>query len=185
MELIKRWKEKHGTRLKELGMSLDLLRKDRLAVIGLGIVASLMLMAIFAPWIAPYNPTKTNFDEVLQPPSWKHLFGTDDYGVDLFSKIIYGARYDYTVVMIVLGSAVFLGTIVGLYCGYYGGIIDMILMRFTDIFYAVPGLILAMALSAALGSRGMVTIIGALTFVTWPWYARLLRGETQKIKQEA
>lgn len=182
---LEKWKEEHGTQIRELGMSINLLKRDPLAVVGLGIIVTLVILAIFADWIAPYDPTKADFEEVLQPPSWKHLFGTDDFGVDILSKIIYGTRYDYTVALVVVGLSILLGTILGLYCGYYGGIIDMILMRITDVFYAIPGLILAMALSAALGSRGMVTLIGALSFVGWPWYARLIRGETQKITQEA
>jgi len=151
--------------------------RNRLALIGLGIVLLLALLAAFAPWIAPYDPFAQNLGQRLLPPSWAHLAGTDELGRDILSRIFHGARITLYIVVLTAIIAAPVGLIVGTVAGYFGGIVDTVLMRVTDIFLAFPKLILALAFVAALGP-GIDNAVIAIAITAWPAYARVARAET-------
>lgn len=159
------------------------LRRNKLAMVGLGIVVVLILMAIFADVIAPYDPIRGGDlrTERLLPPSWSHLMGTDDQARDIFSRIVHGSRLTLMVVALVAVIATPIGLAVGTTAGYFGGWVDVVLMRITDIFLAFPRLILALAFVAALGP-GIENAIIAIAITSWPPYARLARAETMQIR---
>lgn len=151
--------------------------RNKLAVVGLIIIVILILTALFAPQIAPYDPIVTELANRLQPLSSDHWFGTDEMGRDIFSRIVWGSRLTLYVIMLVAIIAAPVGIMVGTVAGYFGGIIDTVLMRITDIFLAFPKLILALAFVAALGP-GIENAIIAIAITSWPPYARIARGET-------
>ena len=155
--------------------------KNRLAVAGLLIVLALIFIAIFAPLIATDDPLKTNLGQRLLPLSAEHLFGTDEVGRDIFSRVVWGSRLTLYVIGLVAIIAAPVGIIVGTVSGYFGGFVDTVLMRITDIFLAFPKLILALAFVAALGP-GIENAIIAIAITSWPPYARIARGETITIR---
>lgn len=157
---------------------------NRLAMIGLIIIVSLIVVAVFANYLAPYSPTVGGDlrTERLLPPSMAHWMGTDDQARDIFSRILYGSRITLWVVALVAVIATPIGLLVGTTAGYFGGWVDTILMRVTDIFLAFPRLILALAFVAALGP-GIENAIIAIAITSWPAYARLARAETLTISQ--
>ncbi|WP_320041629.1 nickel transporter permease [uncultured Desulfobacter sp.] len=155
--------------------------KNRLAVLGLLVIAALVVIAMFAPVIAPYDPVEPNIANRLQPLSSTHYFGTDEMGRDIFSRVIWGARLTLYVICLVGVIAAPVGILVGTVAGYLGGIIDTVLMRITDIFLAFPKLILALAFVAALGP-GIENAIIAISITSWPPYARIARAETLTIR---
>jgi peptide/nickel transport system permease protein len=160
------------------------LRGNRLAMVGLVIVGFLILIAAIAPLIAPYSPI-TGGDlrlERLTPPSWAHPFGTDDQARDIFSRVIWGAQLTLMVVLLVAIIATPIGLAVGTTAGYFGGWVDVVLMRITDIFLAFPRLVLALAFASALGP-GIENAIIAIAITSWPPYARLARAETLTIRE--
>ncbi|WP_290902564.1 ABC transporter permease [Ferroglobus sp.] len=153
---------------------------NRMLYAGLAIISAVVFMAIFAPFIAPYDPTKSTGD-VLQPPSAEHIMGTDNLGRDIFSRVVYGAR----VVLIVVFSASLLSMLVGvplgLISGYYGGKLDRVLSMIMDSLYAFPSLILAIAIAAVLGPSVFNAMV-AIAVVYIPTYFRMIRGQTLSIK---
>ena len=155
--------------------------KNRLAVIGLLIIVALVFIAVFAPFIAPFDPLLTNLSQRLLPLSSAHFFGTDEVGRDIFSRVVWGSRLTLYVIGLVAIIAAPVGIIVGTASGYFGGFIDTVLMRITDIFLAFPKLILALAFVAALGP-GIENAIIAIAITSWPPYARIARGETITIR---
>ncbi|MDP3960473.1 MAG: ABC transporter permease, partial [Pseudorhodobacter sp.] len=159
------------------------LAANRLAMVGLGIVVVLILIAAFAGVLAPYDPILGGDLrlERLLPPSAAHLMGTDDQARDIFSRILFGARLTLMVVALVAVIATPVGLLVGTTAGYFGGWVDTVLMRVTDIFLAFPRLILALAFVAALGP-GIENAIIAIAITSWPPYARLARAETLTIR---
>lgn len=161
--------------------TLYLWRQNRLAMIGTILVAFFIVIAIFAPAIAPYDPIEINISSSLLPPSSDHIFGTDQFGRDIFSRVVYGARIEVGIILLVTVISGTIGVAVGITAGYFGGIIDDVLMRITDVFLSFPNLILAMALSAMLG-RGVFNAIIAISLVGWTVIARLARAEAMKIK---
>lgn len=161
--------------------TLYLWRQNRLAMIGTILVAFFIVIAIFAPAIAPYDPIEINISRSLLPPSSDHIFGTDQFGRDIFSRAVYGARIEVGIILLVTVISGTIGVAVGITAGYFGGIIDDVLMRITDVFLSFPNLILAMALSAMLG-RGVFNAIIAISLVGWTVIARLARAEAMKIK---
>jgi peptide/nickel transport system permease protein len=160
------------------------LRGNGLAMVGLGIIVALVLIAVFAPLIAPYDPLLGGNlrTERLLPPSWTHPMGTDDLARDILSRIIYGTRLTLMVVVLVAVIATPIGLLVGTTAGYFGGWVDVVLMRVTDIFLAFPRLILALAFVSALGP-GIENAIIAIAITSWPPYARLARAETLTIRE--
>jgi len=147
------------------------------------VVAVLIVLAIFGPTLAPYSPFKLNFNEKLNPPSRTHWFGTDEAGRDIFSRVLYGARISLRVGAIVVTIASGIGVTLGVVAGFYGHWVDDIVMRIADIFMAFPGLVLAMALSAAVGAS-IEAAIFAVSFVWWPVYTRLARGQVLAAREE-
>lgn len=161
------------------------LKANRLAMVGLWIVMILALLALFAPLIAPYDPLEGIGGlrgARLVPPSWAHLMGTDDLSRDILSRVLYGSRLTLLVVLLVAVIATPIGLAVGTTAGYFGGWVDVVLMRITDIFMAFPRLILALAFASALGP-GIENAIIAIAITAWPPYARLARAETLTIRE--
>jgi len=157
-------------------------RRNRLALLGLVIVVALMLVAAFAPWIATHGPYDQNLSQRLLPPGAKgHWLGTDEFGRDIFSRLVYGARVTLYIVVLVALIVAPIGLIIGTASGYIGGWIDAALMRITDIFLAFPSLILALAFVAALGP-GIENAVIAIALTSWPPYARIARAETLTIR---
>lgn len=153
------------------------LMRNPLAVVGAAILLVLIVMAVFAPWIAPYSPIGQDLANRLMPPSADHLMGTDELGRDIFSRVVYGARITLLIVTMVAVIAAPIGLVVGAVSGYFGGWTDRILMGLTDIFLSMPKLILALAFVAALGP-GIENAIIAIAITAWPVYARIARAET-------
>ncbi|MEO3991509.1 dipeptide ABC transporter permease DppC [Pseudocitrobacter cyperus] len=156
-------------------------KRNKGAVVGLAYVVIVLFIAIFANWIAPYNPAEQFRDSLLAPPvwqeggSWAHLLGTDDVGRDVMSRLMYGARLSLLVGCLVVVLSLVLGIILGLVAGYFGGLIDNVIMRVVDIMLALPSLLLALVLVAIFGpSIGNAAL--ALTFVALPHYVRLTRA---------
>jgi peptide/nickel transport system permease protein len=180
-------------RIKETRYSLHLIRKSLLVLVGIIIIVIYVLMALFAPYLVHFgdNPyvIPRFYDSVLHPPNSVFWFGTDYLGSDIYSSVIWGAQIDLKIAVAVVGVALTFGTLLGAVAGYTGGWIDEALMRITDIFFAFPGLILAMAVVAALGGRSLDNVSIALMIVWWPTYARLVRGqvliEREKLYVEA
>ncbi|GAB4363654.1 MAG: ABC transporter permease [Kiloniellaceae bacterium] len=168
-------------RLGRLYIAWLAFRSNHLAMLGLGIVLALIVMAIFAPLIAPYDPNAQVLADRLQFFSAQHWFGTDELGRDIFSRIVYGSRLTLYIVILVAIIAAPIGLLVGTSAGYFGGWIDSVLMRITDIFLAFPKLVLALALVAALGP-GIENAIIAIAITSWPPYARIARAETLTIR---
>jgi len=152
-------------------------RRNRLAMLGLTILVVLILLAAFAPLIAPFSPIEADLNARLQPPDGVHILGTDHLGRDIFSRIVHGSRLTLMVVVLVAITAAPVGLVIGTVAGFFGGVIDTVLMRITDIFLAFPRLILALAFVAALGP-GIENAILAISLTAWPPYARIARAET-------
>jgi peptide/nickel transport system permease protein len=146
------------------------------------LLALFVLLALLAPILSPYDPLAQNIPESLYPPSARHLLGTDKLGRDMFSRMLYGARISLVVGLAVVALAGSLGALVGLLAGYVGRWADELLMRVTDIFFAFPSLILAMAIAGALGPSLRNALI-AVAVVTWPIYARLVRGQVLALRE--
>jgi len=163
------------------GDALRRLSRNPLALIGVAIILLLAFGAIFAPLIAPYSPDDSDLSLYVTPPTVTHVLGTDDIGRDILSRLIYGARISLSVSGLAMVIALSVGTLAGLFAGYYGGLIDILVMRITDVFLAFPLLLLAIALVAALGPGENNTFI-ALGIVTWPYVARLARGQVLSLK---
>jgi peptide/nickel transport system permease protein len=158
-------------------------RANRLAVLGLLLVLALVFMAAFADLLSPYSPIAGGDLRTarLLPPSAEHLFGTDSQARDIFSRILHGARLTLLVVALVTVITTPIGLLIGTTSGYFGGWVDIVLMRVTDIFLAFPRLILALAFVAALGP-GIENAILAIAITSWPPYARIARAETLTIR---
>ncbi|CAD5244751.1 ABC transporter permease [Thermococcus camini] len=145
-------------------------------IFGIIIVLIVVMMALFAPWIAPYDPTQSS-DDVFAPPSWNHLMGTNRLGQDMFSRIVWGSRVVLYVVFIATLLSMAIGIPLGLLSGYHGGKIDRTLSVIMDSIYAFPALILAMVIAVVLGPSPINTAI-AISFVYVPTYFRMVRGQT-------
>jgi len=161
-------------------------KKNPLSLISLSIIFMVVLLGIFAPFIAPYPEDArgaVHFKEVLQPPSCKHLFGTDAAGRDVLSRVIFGTRISLMIGVVVLSIGVGIGIPLGVLAGYFGGGVATIIMRLTDVFLSIPPVVLALAVSALL-TRNLQNTMFAIAFTWWPWYARLAYGETLSKKEE-
>lgn len=165
------------------GLTLRWLRQNFLVAIGAVVVAAWLLIALIAPMLAPFDPLAQNVRDRLQAPSDAHVFGTDELGRDMFSRVLYGARITIPagIAVIIVGST--LGIVVGAVAGYLGGRWDELLMRTAELFMAFPTIILAMAITAALGPDMRNAII-ALVIVWWPTYARVIRGLVIEVKSK-
>jgi peptide/nickel transport system permease protein len=145
-----------------------------LAVIGLVVVAAWVVAIVAAPLLAPHNPIEPSMD-LLQAPSGAHLFGTDELGRDVLSRVIYASRVSLPLAFLLVVLAVVIGGIIGAIAGFFGGWVDSVLMRVVDIVFAFPAIVLAMVVTAVLGP-GLQNAVLALALVTWPTYARVVRG---------
>lgn len=159
------------------------LRRNRPAMFGAIIIVIFILVAIFADQLAPYPPNKITLSQRFIPPNAEHLFGTDNLGRDILSRIIYGARVSLWVGILTVGLAMLIGVPAGLLAGYARGPVDAVLMRMVDIFLAFPVIILAIAIVAVRGP-GLVNVMLALVAVYWVTYARVTRGVTLVLSEE-
>ena len=158
------------------------IRRNRLATAGLIIVGILFIVAALAPWISPHDPLVQDLSRRLLPPGTPgNLLGTDDFGRDILSRIIHGSRITLYIIGLVAITAPLIGLLIGTVAGYFGGWIDAVLMRLTDIFLAFPRLILALALVAVLGP-GVENAVLAIALTAWPPYARVARAETLTVR---
>ena len=156
--------------------------RHRLSVIGIVIILIIAGLAVFAPWLAPFDPNKQDLYEVLKGPSAKHWLGTDNVGRDLLSRVIYGSRVSMYVGLIATAFAACIGILIGLIAGYRGGLIDNILMRITDTFMCFPFLIFVLAMAAALGP-GINNIIISISLLGWTGFARIIRGQVLMVRE--
>lgn len=162
--------------------TLRQIKKNRLAIIGIVILSIMVLVAVFATVIAPYDPYETNYANVKKPPSAEYFLGTDALGRDVFSRLIYGTQISLAIGLVVVGIAMTIGVPLGAIAGYYGGAVDMIIMRVVDIVQAFPFVILAIGIVAVVGPSllNMMLVLGA---ITWIWYARLVRGLVLSLRE--
>jgi peptide/nickel transport system permease protein len=151
-------------------------------MLGVIIIGAFIFIAVFAEWLAPYNPLQQGVGPPLEPPSWAHLFGTDSIGRDILSRVIFGARLSLLVGTVVILAALCIGLVYGSLAGYLGGWVDEIMMRITDMFLSLPSLVLAMAIAAALGASLEKAMI-AMIVAWWAPYARLVRGNVLSVKE--
>ena len=156
---------------------------NRLITVGGAIVLLIFVVAVFAPLLAPYPAdagSATHPEMALQAPSLQHYFGTDQVGRDVFSRVLYGARVSPVIAVVVLLIACVVGVPLGLAAGYFGGAVDEVIMRVTDVFLAFPSLLLALAFVAVL-SPSLTSLTIAIAITWWPWYVRLIRGQAASV----
>jgi len=167
---------------QNLARNLRKLLRNPLSVAGITVILALLLLAIFAPLVATHNPLLQDLGNTLKAPSAANWFGTDEYGRDIFSRLVYGSRitlYIISLVTVIVGPV---GLTIGVVSGYFGGWVDMVFMRITDIFVSFPGLVLALAFVAALGP-GLDHAVIAIALTAWPPIARLARAETLSLRR--
>ena len=162
--------------------------KNYLSVAGLGVVLLVAVVAIFATYVAPYPGHAefyVNFPAARQAPNWAHIFGTDQFGRDVLSRIMFGFRYSLMMAVVVLSLVVPPGVVLGLVAGYYrGGKVDMVVMRTADVFLAVPPLVLALSICSVL-TPSVFNAMMAVSLMWWPWYARLVYSISSSLRNEA
>ena len=159
------------------------LRRSPLAMIGLVVVTILVIIAVFAGFIAPYGYAEQDLMAAFEAPSKAHIFGTDEFGRDIFSRIVYGSRISLQVGFIAVGIAVFAGGFLGAIAGYYGGRADNLIMRTMDILLSIPSILLAIAIAASLGP-GLFNLMIAVGISATPNYARIVRGSVLSIRNQ-
>ena len=159
------------------------LRKNRMAMFGLCVLILLVFLAIFADVVAPYGYDDQNYSQMLELPSWQHVMGTDNYGRDIFSRIVYGTRISLLIGFISLAISTIVGSILGACAGYFGGASDTILMRGSDILMAIPRTVLAIAIATTLGP-GLVNAMIAVAIGTIPSFTRVVRASTLTVKDQ-
>lgn len=156
-------------------------KKQKVAVVALLFIVALVLVAVFAPYVAPYNPSEPDYNAVLQGPSYAHWAGTDAYGRDILSRIIWGARISLSVGFLSVTLGALAGVSLGIISGFYGRWVDSAVMRLCDLLLAFPGILLAIAVIAILGP-GITNVIYAVAIFSIPVFARLARGTTLQLK---
>lgn len=159
------------------------LSKNKLAVLGLIVLIALILMAIFADYVAPFSYREQNLLNRFATPNTTHWFGTDNFGRDIFSRVVYGARVSLRVGLISVGIALFVGGTIGAIAGYKGGLADTLFMRFMDIMLAIPGMLLAIAIVSSLGG-GLTNVMIAVGIGSIPQYARIVRASVISLKDQ-
>jgi peptide/nickel transport system permease protein len=177
-----RFRREHQWQIRELLLTLKLLGRNASAVAGCIIIAAMVFMAVFASLLSPYDPIRISLAERLKPPSTVHLFGTDELGRDILSRIMHGARISLRIGVLVVLIAGGLGALTGAISGYVGQRVDNLIMRVMDVILSFPPLVLALALAAALGPD-LNNAILAVAFVMIPKFARLVRGEALAVKE--
>lgn len=171
--------EKPESQIKEVWTAL---KRNKGALIALGVIVFLVLVALFRDFLMPYDPNYSDMTMAFQTPDGTHWFGTDQLGRDIFSRIIYGTRISLTVGLIAVAIALSIGTVLGAIAGYFGGKIDTVIMRLMDMMLAVPSILLAITFMAALG-KGLDKAVIAIGLVSIPEYARIVRGSILSIKE--
>lgn len=156
--------------------------RNRLALLGALIILMLLICALLAPLIAPYDPIKTNIRARLQGPSAEHLFGTDDLGRDIFSRVLYGTRISLKVGLISVSISTSIGLLLGLFSGYLGGWVDTLVMRVMEVLFAFPAVLLAIAIMAVLG-QSTTNVMIAVGIVYVPIFARITRGSVLAVRE--
>lgn len=156
--------------------------RHRIGMFGLAIILVIVICAIFAPWLAPYDPTKIDYGAMIAPPSGLYLFGTDEIGRDILSRLIYGARVSLQIVSVAILLSLVIGGSIGLFSGYVGGVVDTVIMRVMDGLLAFPLLVLALGVIAVLGPD-LINAIIALAIVNVPGFARLVRGQVLSVRE--
>ena len=178
---------RRDSRSESLGRAWHKFSRNPLSILGGVTLLVIILLAIFAPVVAPYPEHAkpfTDFPNASRPPSWDYPFGTDEIGRDILSRVIFGFRFSLTMGVVVLSLVVPVGVLLGLVAGYYQETwIDTIIMRTTDVFLAVPPLILAMAIAAVL-EPNLFNAMVAVSLMWWPWYARLVYGLSRQLRNE-
>lgn len=157
------------------------LLRNPMTLAGLIVISVLMIVALFAPWIASHDPLQQDLTRALQAPGAAHWFGTDEYGRDVFSRLVHGSRITLYIVLLVTVIVGPIGLLIGTVSGYFGGWVDSLFMRITDIFISFPSLVLALAFIAALGP-GLEHAVIAIALTAWPPIARLARAETLSLR---
>ena len=163
--------------------AIQRLLRDKLAIAGMVIIGGLLLMALLAPIVAPYDPIIQEILKRRQPPSSEHWLGLDDLGRDIFSRIIFGSRFSLQVGVVSVSLAIIIGAIVGAAAGYLGGWMDTVVMRLMDIMLAFPALLLAIAIVTILGP-GLLNMLYAIAIVSIPAYARIVRASVLTVKEQ-
>jgi len=183
-----KWLEEHESQIREFKHSLQLLKRNPLSMTGLIIIFTLVIIAIFAPYISPYPEQATNpnlkEEEILIPPNQRHLFGTDRLGRDVLTRIIYGTRIALEMMGAVIALGLLIGVPLGAIAGTCGGKIDTVIMRICDAFLSFPPLLLIIVICAVMGPNLMNAMI-AVTIAWWPWYTRIIRNEAVSVKERA
>ena len=159
------------------------LKKNKLAMVSLAFIIVLVLSCACADWLAPYDYDKIDLSARMQLPSWEHLMGTDDFGRDIFSRILYGGRVSLLVALCTVVASIVISTILGATAGYFGGWYDNLVMRLTDVFMAIPGMLLSISVCAALGS-GIVNTGIAMTVCNIPSLTRVVRSSTLLLRDQ-
>ena len=159
-----------------------ILRKSKLTTISAFLVVCILVIAVFAPQIATHDPLKGNFRSMLETPTREHLFGTDELGRDIFSRVVYGARISIMIGLLALVVGLTVGVTIGLLSGYFGGAIDLIGMRFIDILLSFPGILLAILISSTFGA-GLFPVILAIGLYSVPTFSRVTRGSVLVVKE--
>ena len=178
------WVERNQSTIRQMKLYIHTFRNNSSAMLGLGIVIVFLITAAIGPWIVPYPEDAQgtiHLEIKLLPPSAAHWFGTDEVGDDVLTRVIIGARVSLKIGLIITGIAILIGVPLGLIAGLVGGRTDELIMRFTDVFLSVPGLILAIAIVGALGP-GIQNAMLALSLVWWPGYVRLVQAKTLSLK---
>jgi peptide/nickel transport system permease protein len=173
---------KNNSKWQEFLLTVRLLRQNPIAMAGVVILTTMMIMALCADFLTPFDPIRISLSERLQPPSLSHWFGTDEVGRDILSRVMFGARISLRIGFIVVLISGGIGSIIGAVAGYYGGRVDNIIMRLMDVILSFPSLVLAMALAAAMGPS-LNTAMMAVAFVMIPKFARLIRGDALAVKE--
>lgn len=180
------FRERHASRIRQWRMYGHMFSRSFSSMLGLGLVVLFLLLAAFGSSIVPYPGDTTgsiNLTERLLPPSFEHWFGTDEMGSDILSRIVVGARTSLWIGLVITGIGAGIGVPLGIIAGYKGGFLRAAIMRITELFLAVPGLALALAIVAALGP-GIGNCVIALAIVWWPGYVRLVEAKTLSVKEE-
>ncbi len=156
--------------------------RDKLALAGLLIVFGFFVLSVLTPYIAPYDPSMIDVDNILAPPSGAHLFGTDDLGRDVFTRMLFGTGISLKVGFVAVGIAVLIGTVLGAISGYYGGFFDVVIMRFVDIMLCFPSFFLILAVIAFM-EPSIFNIMAVIGFTSWMGITRLVRAEFLTLKE--
>jgi peptide/nickel transport system permease protein len=183
---LARLKEERAGAFRQWRQTIWTFSRNASAMLGLALVVAVLAIALLAPWIAPYPADATgamNLANKFRPPSTSHLFGTDEVGGDIFSRVVIGTRLSLSVGLSITGIAIVIGVPLGIAAGYLGGRVRTAIMRVTDLFLCVPGLVLALAMVAAIGP-GIGNTIIALSLVWWPGYVRLVEAKALTLRNE-